>query len=119
MRQTHVTSKVLLPAQDSLIPIELAFQLWDQLLDALFVRRLPSVLLDNLLPNDASHDRIKLGLLDARCLLKLCSGLRLRGDQLRARPERREVAADGARLVQFKAVVLLLERGRGSVRESA
>ena len=69
------------------------------------------MLLDNLFPNNAAHDRIKLGIFDARCLLKLCSGLRLRGDQLWARPERREVAADSARLVQLKAVVLLLEQG--------
>ena len=121
MRCTHVTSKVLLPAQDILIHIELTFQLRDQLLDALFIGRLPDVLLDDLFPNDTAHDRIKLGILGARRLLELCSGLKLRRDQLRPRPERREVAADSAIFIQLKAIVLLLRQreGGGSVREPA
>ena len=120
MRCTHVTSKVLLPAQDILVHIELAFQLRDQLLDALFIGRLPDVLPDDLFPNDTAHDRIKLGILGARRLLELCSGLKLRRDQLRPRPERREVAADSAVFIQLKAIVLLLRQGGGgSAREPA
>ena len=79
--------------------------------NALFVHRLPDVLLDNPVPNNAAHDQIKPGILDARRLLKLCSRRNLRGYKLRARPERCKVAADSERRVQLKAIVLLLEQG--------
>lgn len=61
-------------------------------------------------------DRLKLGILDARCLLELCSGLGIGGDQLRPRPEGRKVAANSTRFVQLEAIVLLLGR---RVREPA
>jgi hypothetical protein len=43
-------------------------------------------------------------------LFELCAGLGIGGDQLRAGSERREVSADGARLVQLETVVLLLNQ---------
>ena len=95
-------------AQDDLVCVELAFQLVDQLLDALLIRRQPAALLEHPFDNNASRDRIKLRVLDARRLLELCAGLGIGGDQLRAGPERREVSADSARLVQLEAIVLLL-----------
>ena len=76
-------------AQDDLIHVELTFQLGDQLLDALLIRRQPAVLLEHPFVNNASGDRIKLRAFDARGLLELCAGLGIGGDQLQARPERR------------------------------
>jgi hypothetical protein len=52
-------------------------------------------------------DRVELGILDARRLLELGEGLGLGGDQRGARSELGEVAADGARLEEFEAVVFL------------
>jgi len=80
----------------------------DQLLDALLVRRQPAELLEHPFHKDAARDRFKLRILDARRLLEFCAGLGIGGDQLGSRPERREVAADGARFEQLEAVVLLL-----------
>jgi hypothetical protein len=113
MNRTHITGKVLLLAQDSLIPIELGFDLSYQLLGSLLVCRLPDVRLDKFFPNKGSCDRVKLSILDACRLLELCIGLGVRRDQLRARSERGEVSTDSARLVQLKSVVLLLERTKG------
>ena len=106
--QTHIAREVLLLAQDGLVPVELTFELRDQLLDALLVRRQPAVRLVHFFRNDAGRNRIKLRILDARRLLEFCVGLGIGGDQLGPRPERRDVAADGARFVQLEAVVLLL-----------
>jgi len=80
----------------------------DQLLDALLVRRQPAELLEYPFHKDAARDRLKLRILDARRLLEFCAGLGIGGDQLGSRPERREVAADGARFEQFETIVLLL-----------
>jgi len=107
--KTHIAREVVLLAQDGLIPVELGFELRDQLLDALLVRRQPAVRLVHSFRNDAGRNRIKLRILDARRLLEFCVGLGIGGDQLGPRPERRDVAADGARFVQLEAVVLLLK----------
>ena len=98
-----------MPSQDGLVSVQLTFQLRDELLDALFVRRLAAVLLEHPLHEDASRDRLKLAILDARCLFELGAGLWIGGDQLWAGPERREVATDAARLEQLEAIVLLLD----------
>jgi len=58
--------------------------------------------------NDA-RDWIKLRILDARCLFELSMFLRLCGDQHWARPERRNVVADSARLEQPEVVVMPLD----------
>ena len=55
------------------------FDLRDELLDALLVRRLSEVLLDHLFAKNASHDRTKLRVLNARHLLELRVGLGLAG----------------------------------------
>ena len=96
--------------QYDLIHIELTFQLGDQLLDALFVRRQPAVLLEHPFYNNASGDRIKLRVFDARRLLELCARLGIGGDQLRAGPEGREVSTDSARLEELETIVLLHNR---------
>jgi len=63
------------------------------------VGRLPAELLEYLLLQDATYDRINLRTLDACCLFELCKGPRLGRNQLWAGSERREVAADSARFV--------------------
>jgi len=78
--ETYITSKVLLPPQDGIVCVQLTFELRDELLDALLIRRLPAVLLEHPFYNNASRDRLKLGILDARRLLELGVGLALRGD---------------------------------------
>ena len=97
-------------AQDDLIHVELTFQLGDQLLDALLIRRQPAVLLEHPFYNNASGDRIKLRVFDARSLLEPCAGLGIGGDQVRAGPERRKVSTDSARLEELEAIVLLLNQ---------
>ena len=109
-RATHITSKVLLLPQDCLVPIKLALKLSDELLYTLLVRHLPEARLENFLPGDARHDRIKLRILDACRLLVLGVGLGLSRDQLCARAKRRDVPSDGARLEQLKAIVLLKKK---------
>lgn len=106
-RATHITSKVLLLSQDDLVRIELAFKLSGELLHKFLIRLLPKARLENFLLGDARHERIKLRILDARCLLELGVGLGVAGDQICARPKRRKVPSDGARLVQLKAIILL------------
>jgi hypothetical protein len=66
----HITSKVLLLAQDDLVRVELTFQLGCQLLDALLVRRQPAERFENPFSNNASRDRIELRVFDARSLLE-------------------------------------------------
>ena len=107
--ETYITSKVLLPPQDGLVSVQLTFELRDELLDALLVRRLPAVLLEHPFHENASRDRLKLAILDARRLLELGVGFGLGGDQLWARPEGRDVATDSTRLEQLESVVLLLD----------
>ena len=115
-KRTHVTSKVFLLAQYGLVSIELTFELRGEFLDALLVHRLTTARLDHLFPENDARDRIKLRILDARCLLELCVCLWLRRDQLWARPERRNVAADSTRLEQLETVVLLLDTWLRGVR---
>ena len=107
--KTHIASEVLLFAQNGLIPVELSFELGDQVLDALLVRRQPAVLLEYLFPKNTGQNRFQLRILDARRLLEFRAGLGIGGDQLGSRPERREVAADSTRFEQLEAVVLLLD----------
>ena len=83
MKRPHITSEVLLLAQDDLIHVELAFQLRDELIDAVLVRRQSAVLLEHLFDENAGHDGLKVGIFDARRLLELCAGLGIGGDQLR------------------------------------
>jgi hypothetical protein len=45
--ETYITSKVLLLSKDGLVYIQLTFELRDELLDALLVRRLPPILLEH------------------------------------------------------------------------
>jgi len=85
-KRTHVTSKVSLLAQYGLVSIELTFELRGEFLDALLVHRLTTARLDHLFPENDARDRIKLRILDARCLLELCVCLGLRRDQLWADP---------------------------------
>jgi hypothetical protein len=99
-------------AQDGLINVELGLELRDELIDAVLVRWQSAVLLEHLFEENAGHDGLKVGIFDARRLLELCMGLGIGGDQLWARAERCEIAADGARLVELEAVVLLLDRER-------
>lgn len=108
-KRTHVASKVFLLAQYGLVSIELTFELRDEFLDALLVHRLTTARLDHLFPENDARNRIELRILDACCLLELCVCLGLCRDQLWARPERRNVAADSARLEQLETVVLLLD----------
>ena len=105
----HITSKVLLLAQDGLVHVELALKDREERLDALFVNRLrvPEHLLEERLLENLLPDRVELRILDARRLLELGEGLRLCGDERGARPELGEVAADGARLEELEAVVFL------------
>jgi hypothetical protein len=103
----HITSKVLLFAQDGLVHVKLAPEDREERLDALFVNRLPEHLLEERLLENLLPDRVELGILDARRLLELGEGLGLGGDQRGARPEPGEVAANGARLEEFEAVVFL------------
>ena len=105
----HITSKILLLAQDSIEYIKLIFKSSDELLDVPLVRRLPTELLDYLLFDKATRNRLKLCILDARGLLEFCLRLRLGRDQLWAGSERREVTTDGAGFEQLKPAVLLLE----------
>jgi hypothetical protein len=107
--KTYITSEVLLLSQDGLVYIQLTFELRDELLDALLVCRLPAIRLVHPLDQNATHDRLKMRIFDARRLLELGTGLGLGGDQLWAGSEGRNVATDGARLEKFKAVVLLLD----------
>jgi hypothetical protein len=93
---THVTGKVLLLSQDGLIPVELIFEEKDELFEALLVRCLATVGLEHLFVGNAARIRIELRILDACRLLKFRQGLGLTGNQLRARPLRRKVAADSA-----------------------
>jgi len=79
-KETYITSKVLLPAQDGFIRIELTFQLGDMLLDTLFVRRQSDARLDHPFKNNDARDWRELSMFDARCLLKLRAGLGIRGD---------------------------------------
>jgi hypothetical protein len=104
---THITSKVLLLAQECFVPIELAFKLTGELLHLRLIRRLPKERLVNLLLGNANRDRIKLRILDASCLLELRICLWLSRDQLWTRPKRCDVPPDGARLEQLKAIFLL------------
>jgi len=67
-------------AQDGLVPIELTFELRNELLDALLVRRRTPVLLEHPLEDDAPYDRVKLRIFDARRLLELCASLGLGRD---------------------------------------
>ena len=106
-RATHITSEVLLLSQDDLVRIEPLFKLSGELLHKLLVRGLLKARLENFLPDDDRRDRIKVRILDARRLLKLGVGLGVAGDQLCARPERRDVPPDGARLEQLKPIILL------------
>jgi hypothetical protein len=55
-----------------------------------------------------TDNRVELRILDARSLLELGDLAWFGGHQRGARPERGEVAADGARLVQFETIVKLL-----------
>jgi len=68
--ETYIASEVLLLAQDGLISIELCFELRDQLLDALLVRRQNAELLEHSFHNNAARNRFKLCILDARRLLE-------------------------------------------------
>jgi len=104
----HITSKVLLLAQDGFVPIELALKLNDELLHTFLIRHPPAVALVNFLERNVRRDRIKLRILDTCRLLELGIGLRLSGDQLWAGALRREVPCDGARLEQLEAIVLLI-----------
>ena len=104
---THITSKVLLLAQEPFVPIELAFKLTGELLHLRLIRRLPKDRLVNLLPDNASRDRIKLRILDASRLLELGMRLWLSRDQLWTRPKRRDVPPDGVRAEQLEAIFLL------------
>ena len=79
-KETYITSKVLLPAQDGVIRIELTFQLCDKLLDTLLVRRQSEARLDPPFKSNDARDRSELSMFDARCLLKLRAGLGIRGD---------------------------------------
>jgi len=112
--ETYITSKVLLPSEDGLVSVQLTFELRDEFLDALFVRRLAAVLLKHPLYEDASRNRFKLAILDARCLFELGAGLWIGGDQVWAGPDCGEVATDGARLEQLEAIVLLLDDREGA-----
>ena len=104
---THVTSKVLLLAQDGLISIELAFKLPEQFLYTLLIRFTPPPLLEYLLFGKSQRDRIKIRILDAGCLLEFGTGLRLSRDQLWAGANGREVSSDSARLEQLESIILL------------
>jgi hypothetical protein len=113
MGRTYITSEVLLPAQNGLISVEFTFELRNELLDALLVRRLPTAWLVNLFHKNAARDWLELRVFDARRLLELGAGLGLHGDQLWAGPLGREIAANGARLVQFEAIVLPVHAAEG------
>jgi hypothetical protein len=91
---THITGKVLLLAQDSLIPVELIFKELDELFEALLIRCLAAVGLEQLFVGNAARIRVELRILDACRLLEFREGLGLAGDQLGAGPLRRKVAAD-------------------------
>jgi hypothetical protein len=104
----HITSKVLLLAQDGLVHVQLALKGREERLDALLVDRQPVDLLVQRLLENLVRDRVELRILDARRLLELGTGLGLGGDQRGARPELGEVAADGARLEELEVVVFLL-----------
>jgi hypothetical protein len=105
---THITGKVLLLAQDGLIPIELAIEKLGELFDEVLIRDHVDDGLDPLFEGDETCKRFKLRILHACRLLKFRKGLGLAGDQLRAGPLSRKVAADGAWFEQLKAVFLLL-----------
>ena len=104
---TYIASKVLLTAQDGIIPIELTFQLSDRLLDTLLVRRQPNELLGRPFKKNGARDRIKLSILDARGLLELCAGLGICGISSGPDPERSKVTTDCTRFVQLETIVLL------------
>ena len=104
---THITSKVLLLAQDGLISIEFAFKLAKQFLHTLLIRYSAPELLEYLLFGNSRRDRIKICILDASRLLEFGMGLGLSGDQLCAGSEGRQVPSDSARLVQLESVILL------------
>jgi hypothetical protein len=108
---THITSEVLLLAQNGLIPLELPFEATDEFFEVILICRFAAVALEQLLVGDAARIRIKLRILDACCLLELGIGLWLGGDQLCAGTLRGKVAGNSARLVQLEAVLILLIRG--------
>jgi hypothetical protein len=93
---THITSEVLLLAQDDLISIELAFKLAEQLLHTLLIRYFPPELLEYLLVGNSRRDRIKIRILDAGRLLEFGTGLQLSRNQLWAGANGREVPSDSA-----------------------
>jgi hypothetical protein len=104
---THITSKVLLLAQDGLISIELAFKLAEQILHTILIRYSPPVALEYLLKGKSRRDRIEIRIFDAGRLLEFGTGLGLSRDQLWAGADAREVACNSARLVQLESVILL------------
>jgi hypothetical protein len=93
---THITGKVLLPAQDDLIPVELIFEETDQLLDELLIRRLATVELEHFFIGDGARIRVELRILDACRLLEFRIGPGIARDQLWAGSLRCKVAADSA-----------------------
>ena len=105
----HITTNVLLLAQDGFVPIKLALKLNNELLHTFLIGHTPLVLLENLLVGNVRRDRIKLRILDACRLLEFGIGLGLGRDQLWARAERREVPSNGARLVQLETIFMLIQ----------
>jgi hypothetical protein len=110
LRTTHITSKVLLLAQDGLVPIELTFEEREVRIDTLLVYRLPEHLLERCLSENVAGDRVELSILHARRLLESRTRPELRRDQLRASSECGEVAADSARLEELEAILHLLDK---------
>jgi len=84
----------------------LASSLSDELLDPPLIRRLPAELFDYLLYDKIARNRRKLGILNTRRLLELCTRLGIRRNQLWAGSKRREVTADSAGFEQLKPVIL-------------
>ena len=93
---THVTGKILLLAQDGLIPVELTFQELNELFDAVLIRSHANDGLDILFERDEARKRFELRILSACRLLKFRERLGLAGDQLGAGPLSRKVATDSA-----------------------
>jgi hypothetical protein len=102
---TYIASEVLLLAQDGLVPVQLRIELRAELSHECLVGLLAIADPEHLLERNHTDDRVELRVLDAGSLLVLGERARFGRHERGASPERGEVTADSARLVQLETIV--------------